>query len=294
MSLDRRKTVLLVEDERIVAKDLERTLKALGYDVTASVASATAAIHAAETRRPDLVLMDLHNNGLRDGVEAARVLRTRFELPIVFVTAFADAGTGERVSAIEPYGYLVRPIKADELRVAVEMALHKHDVESRLRDSERRLMAVLESAGEGVVVADEQGRFVVCNATAERILGIGATGARSGEWSARYGVFAEDKVTPVPARELPLVRALRGESSDQVQLFVRNARVPDGVFVSMTGRPLRDERGDLKGGVVTFSDVTEKRAAAEALRVREEMLARSQKVEAVGRVAGGIAHSAMC
>lgn len=282
--------VLLVEHERVVANDLERTLAALGYDVTASVASAAAAIHAAETRRPDLVLMDVHVNGLQDGVEAARVLRTRFELPIVFVTDSADAGTVGRVGPIEPYGYLVKPIRTDDLRVAVDIALHKHDVESRLRDSERRLMAVLESAGEGIVIADEQGTCVVFNATAERILGIGATDALPTEWAERYGVFADDKVTPVPAHELPLVRALRGESSDGVELFVRNAKVPEGVFVSLTGRPLRDARGDLRGGVVTFSDVTEKRAQSEALRVRDEMLMRSQKVEAVGRVAGGIAH----
>jgi DNA-binding response OmpR family regulator len=133
----RQKSVLLVEDERIVAKDLQRTIERLGYEVIASVASADAAIEAAATRRPDLVLLDIHIKGSRDGVDTAQELRNQFDVPVIFLTAFADEGTIGRARNTEPHGYLIKPVKPDELRAAVEIAFHKHEMESRLRERER-------------------------------------------------------------------------------------------------------------------------------------------------------------
>jgi PAS domain S-box-containing protein len=128
--------------------------------------------------------------------------------------------------------------------------------------------SVCHSIGEGILVANEQGKFVLFTPQAERILGIGATETSSPEWPKTYGLFLPDKKTLFPHEQLPLVRALRGESSDHVELFIRNAKNPDGLFTNITGRPLRTETGEHKGGVVVFRDITARKLAEQRLQAQ--------------------------
>ena len=102
-------------------------------------------------------------------------------------------------------------------------------------------------------------KFLLFNAAAEQVLGIGATETAPDQWSDRYGAYIPDTVTQYPSNQLPLVRAMRGESVDAVELFIRNAQVPTGRLISITGRPLRSADGALQGGVVVFHDRTERK-----------------------------------
>ncbi len=134
-----------------------------------------------------------------------------------------------------------------------------------LREQTQVLRGILDNIGEGVVVADAQGKFVVFNPTAEQLLGLGATDAPPEQWTDRYGLFYPDGKSPYPISEVPLAKAIRGESCDEVELLVRNPRFPQPVLISVTGRPIRDD-GVLRGGVVVFRDITEHKRAEEELR----------------------------
>ena len=139
------------------------------------------------------------------------------------------------------------------------------------------LQLILGSVTDGVVVADTNGKFLLFNAAAERFVGIGATDATPDKWSQQYGSFLPDGVTLFPPNELPLVRAMRGESLDGVELFIRNANVPEGRLLSIAGRPLRGEDGALKGGVVVLHDITLQKRAQEALLQAKEEAERTSK-----------------
>src|ERR1700677_1497724 len=121
--------ILIVEDELILAKDLQRTLIDFGYDAYAIASSAEAAVKRADERRPDLVIMDIRIKGPQDGIQTAVILKRMFSPAIIYQTAHADEAMIERAKQTEPYGYLLKPVNAVELRSIVEIALYKHRLE---------------------------------------------------------------------------------------------------------------------------------------------------------------------
>jgi len=149
--------------------------------------------------------------------------------------------------------------------------------EEETRRQKELLQLILESIADGVVVADSNGKFVLFNAAAEQVLGIGATDTRPDQWSDRYGSYLPDALTPYPSNELPLVRAMRGETVNAEELFTRNAKVPDGRLLRITGGPLKGADGALQGGVVVFHDITLQKSAQEALVQAKEEAVRASK-----------------
>jgi two-component system, sensor histidine kinase and response regulator len=137
----------------------------------------------------------------------------------------------------------------EELRRAKEAA----EEASRILDSS------LKSIADGVIIADSTGKFLFWNEVAEQIIGLGTTDTPVEGWTAHYGCFLPDMVTPYPSQDLPLARTIRGEEVHEDELFIRNSQKPDGVWLSVNGRPLRDETNQLRGGVVVFRDTTERR-----------------------------------
>jgi PAS domain S-box-containing protein len=147
---------------------------------------------------------------------------------------------------------------------------NKKRAEEETARQKELLQLILGSIADGVVVADSNGKFLLFNAAAEQVLGIGATETSPDSWSDQYGTYMSDGVTPYPSSQLPLVRAMRGENVDAVEIFIRNEHVPAGRLISITGRPLTGADGALQGGVVVFYDITERKRAEEALRRSEE------------------------
>jgi len=143
--------ILVVEDENIVALDIRNRLKSLGYEVPAIAHTGEQAIAKAEEFMPDLVLMDIMLKGKRDGIETSNHIREKFDIPVIYLTAYADQSTFERAKITEPYGYILKPFEERELYTSIEMALYKHSVESRLKQREQWLSTTLKSIGDAVI-----------------------------------------------------------------------------------------------------------------------------------------------
>jgi CheY-like chemotaxis protein len=139
-------TILVVEDEGIVAQEIKSRLEKSGYSVCAVAHDGKTAITHAENKRPDLVLMDIRLKGEMDGIEAAGLIRDRFNLPVVYLTAYTDPATLARAKVMEPFGYVVKPFETRSLLVSIEIALHRHRSESE-RIYREKLQAVLETVG---------------------------------------------------------------------------------------------------------------------------------------------------
>ena len=155
---------------------------------------------------------------------------------------------------------IIRDVTRDKTAaIQLEEAVQQLQNQVQLTDT------IFNSISDGVIAADTSGNFTIYNPSAERILGIGPIDTTPDKWSEDYGFFFPDKVTAFPSDELPLARALKGEASDEVEMFVRNPEVPDGIFISVSGRPLQDEDGTEKGGVIVLRDVTHRVIAEEAL-----------------------------
>lgn len=164
--------VLVVEDMAVVAMDIASTLGQLGYEVVGTVATGEEAIQVAATARPDLVLMDINLAGQVDGIEAAHQIRDSFQIPVVFLTAYSDEDTLQRAKLSDPFGYVVKPINKRELQANIHLALYRSQIDRALRESEERYAAVVRQSGEGIFLADVDGRRILeANPALQRLLG---------------------------------------------------------------------------------------------------------------------------
>ncbi|MEM2144088.1 MAG: response regulator [Candidatus Jordarchaeaceae archaeon] len=137
--------ILIVEDEAIVAKDIENTLRKIGYDVVGVATSAEKAIQKIEENKPSLVLMDIMLKGKMNGIEAAEIVRKQYDIPVIFLTAYADENTLEKAKVTEPYGYIIKPYKEVDLHTSIEMALYKHKKRKDLEKEMDILYSIVEN-----------------------------------------------------------------------------------------------------------------------------------------------------
>ena len=154
-------SILVVEDESIVAKDIQNSLKKLGYSVPSLENTGEDAIDAAGQHRPDLILMDIMLKGDISGIDAAGQIKKRFQIPVIFLTAYADESTLNKAKLTEPYGYIIKPFKEIDLHTSIEMALYKHGKEQEIR-KERDLYSaiVLDKSVENCIFVKSNSRLI--------------------------------------------------------------------------------------------------------------------------------------
>ncbi len=277
-----RPQIMVVEDESIVAEDIKAMLEGFGYTVAAVAFSGEDAVRKALDTQPDLVLMDIVLKGQMSGVEAVERIRSRCDIPVVYVTAYADEKTVRRAKVTEPFGYILKPFDARELQTAIEIALYKHQMEKKLQESEQRLSITLRSIGDAVIVMDTRGCITFMNPRAEALSGWKQAEALGRRVTEVLRVRHES--LPAPP-ESPLLRALHEgvtvDLADRHLLLV--AKDATERPIDDSAAPLKDDRGDVIGAVLVLRDITERRQL-------QEQLVQAQKMEAIGRLAGGLAH----
>ncbi|CAD7773650.1 MAG: Sensor histidine kinase RcsC [Candidatus Methanoperedenaceae archaeon GB50] len=273
--------ILVVEDEGIIAQDIQNTLKKLGYAVPAIAYSGKEGIEKAQEIQPDLVLMDIVLGGGIDGIEAAEQIRRRFHIPVVYLTAYADEKTLQRAKITEPFGYILKPFEEKELYITIEMALYKHEMERRLKESQQWLTTTLKSIGDAVIATDINGCVIFMNPIAESLTGWKQKEASGKHLKKIFNIINEKTGKQV---DDPVTRVLR----EGIVVGLANHTLlisKDGTRRSIddSGAPIKDENGKIIGVVLVFRDVSEKR------RIEQELM-KADKLNSLGILAGGIAH----
>lgn len=243
--------ILIVDDEVVVAEDIRRQLRSLGYVVVGVVASGSEAVDVAGQHRPDLILMDIKLKGPLDGIDAARTIQSRYSIPVIYLTAFSDEDTLERARYTLPLAYLIKPFVSSDLRAALELALFRQRV---LRIAEQRgrwLDSVLQSMSDAVVTIDPQGKVTLLNPAAEGLTG----------WSQpdALGKAIQDVMVVVDAQRRtslvnPALSALQQiKPVDQGRRpFLLMSRHGVEHVIHESAAVIHDEQGALTGAVLVF------------------------------------------
>ena len=273
--------LLIVEDEAIVAMDLQQRLERLGHHVVGTAATGEAAIRRAEETRPDVTLMDIRLKGEMDGVTAAAEIDRRFGTPVVFLTAHSDTQTVQRAAAAEPFGYILKPVDDRELEIAIAVATFRHRAEQRVKKIERWLAATLTSIVDGVISMDLNSRVTFMNVAAQRLTGWDLETAMNRHIQEILPLVNEDDLTEVenPARQVLSEGIVVGLSPRTAMVRRGGERVP----IDDCAAPIRDDNGSIIGVVLVFRDGTGQQRRAEEIR-------QTQRLEAVGRLAASVAH----
>ena len=278
-------SILIVEDEAIVALDLKLHLQDLGYTVVALASSADEAVAAVRQHRPSLVLMDVRLHGKGDGIEAAERINRELPTPVIFLTSHSDAQTVQRAASTAPYGYLTKPFQPKEVRAGIEVALAKARLERELREADRWFASTLQCVADGVVVTDLQGHVRFLNPAAESLTGWpneDAAGRSVGDvvrLQAAGTQAAEDASALVrdvisAGRRRPIVHGLRLQRREGTDTVVDHA-----------AGPVRTEDGLPLGAVLVLRDASERLAHdQERLRLEAIEMANAHKSQFLSRV----------
>ncbi|MCK5124699.1 MAG: response regulator [candidate division Zixibacteria bacterium] len=258
-----RPRVLIVEDELIVARNLQERLHKLGYDVAEIASTGEEAVSSAGKHQPDIVLMDIRLKGDRDGIDAGEEINQRMGIPVVYLTAHTDDNTLVRAKNTNPYGYLLKPIEGRELKATIEMTLMKHSMAKRLHDRERWLSTILSSVGEAVIVINLENEVTYVNSAAEVLIKIRANDTIGRSFTQTIPIMQTD---PEDQSEHPLEKLIE---NGRIKLLpdVLFLQTKDNVRISVEGRisPLTDELGTVTGAVLILKDITERRIAKKEL-----------------------------
>lgn len=246
--------ILVVEDEKIIALNVRESLESLGYIVTAIADSGEKAIEKATQLRPDLVLMDIRLKGNIDGIQAAEQIWESLSIPVIYVTGHSDQSTLERAKITAPFGYILKPVKEQELYVAIETALQRYE-------REQLLSTILKGMGDGVILVNSQGRVQFINQVAESLTGWRQDEARDREFIEVFKIVNEQTQQPVNS---PVTAALQQDTTvyleDRVLLISKNGTP---IPIGDSAAPVKDNKGIITGVVLVFRDITQRRLAEE-------------------------------
>jgi PAS domain S-box-containing protein len=259
--------ILIVEDESIIAINLQEALEDMGYSVVAIASTGGQALEIAKAHRPDIVLMDIFLEGSTDGIKTADYIWENLQIPIIYVTGHSDPATVDRAVQTSPFSYIVKPIKERDLYIAIETTLRRYQ-------REQWLSGVLRCMADGVIVVDIQNRVRYLNPAAERMTGWTLRDALNQDFSFVFKLVNETTGEPVAN---PMVAALNQgiivQLDDRTILLSRHG---PALSIADSAAPLRDNLGTITGGICVFRDISEQRRAEE----HDRAIARARQLEA--------------
>jgi signal transduction histidine kinase len=290
--------VLVVDDEPQILESIHALLEDDFEVVTSNDAS--AAMGFLEDDQIAVILADQRMPKLTGGEFLAKA-REVSDATRILITGYMDIDALIRaVNDGQIHSYIPKPWEPANLKVTVlKAATYSRELSQRKKAAEivdqqqkaltrseaayrqqtKILRSVLDSMSDGVLVANADGKMLLLNPAAEQMVGAGATDTPLSEWNQRYGIYRPGTASLFPAEELPLARAMRGETADGIELYVRNASKPDGMFASVSVRPLKDDGGDIKGGVAVVRDITLAKSAEAMLRQAKEEAERANRAK---------------
>ncbi|MCC5665573.1 EAL domain-containing protein [Nostoc sp. CHAB 5784] len=260
--------ILVVEDEIIVAMDIQSRLRKFGYNVLGLADSGEEAIKKAADDSLDLVLMDIHLKGKMDGVEAAQIIHNIFKIPVIYLTANADESTLNRAKETEPFGYILKPFKEKELKFTIEITLSKHRTEKKLKQNEQWLTAVLKSIGDAVITSDESGTVTFMNPIAEELTGWDYSDAFGKEATEIFNIAHEETriIIESPIRQVLQSGVTVGLPEQTILITKNGVEIPIDDSIAA----IKDDYGNITGAVCVFQDITERKQILAALARRQQ------------------------
>jgi PAS domain S-box-containing protein len=251
--------ILVVEDEPIVALDLQQEVEQLGLSVVGQAESADEALLAAEENRPDLALMDVRIVGSMDGIQAARLLREAYGIPVIFLTSYSDESTIKRAARELPYGYLTKPFQRRELKAALEVGLHRGRTEAQRKLEQEAITATVSGMREGVLLISAAGEVRFMNAAAEDLAGWAVEDAKGKPVEEVLRLHENCECLP---------RAGRDDLPTEEFGIALERKGGGRMLVDVAVSPLSSHSGDRTGWVITLRDAAERlrtQAVEEAL-----------------------------
>lgn len=269
-----KKQIMIVEDERIVAEDIRRRLQNMGYVVPSVTSSGLKAIKEVEDKSPDLVLMDIVLEGEMDGIETAEQIRSRFNIPVVYLTAYSDEKILARAKISEPFGYVIKPFNERDLHINIEIALYKDKMEKKLKESEKRLLekkqwlvAVIESIGDAVIATDPQGIIRLMNPIAEALTGWTQNEALGKPLANIFNIISENIDEKI---EDPITKAIRdGMFNGLAERAILVTKEGMKRYVDIIGSTIKIDGNKIIGFVFVFDDITWRTRIDDMLKISE-------------------------
>ncbi len=248
--------IVIVENEKVIAMEIQSRLEELEYVVPALYASGEEAIENMVDLAPDLVLMDIRLDGKLDGIQTAEQVRDRLDIPIIFLTAYADEDTLARAKITEPYGYILKPFTEQELHASIKMALYRHKIETEIISEKNWVSFTLKSIGDAVIATDTKAKITFMNPAAESIT----------KWSQKEAIGKN--VTEIfklinekqnRSQRDPILKVLQeGTTSDNSDSTILIDRNGTETYIDKNIAPIKDDRGNIKGAVIIFKDAAKR------------------------------------
>ena len=265
-----KKKIFVVEDESIVSLEIQSRLKSLGYAISGAAASGDEAIRKVIDLKPDLILMDIRIKGEIDGIETAAEIKKIYDIPIIFLTAYADPVTIQRAKIADPFGYIIKPFEERELNISIEIALYKDHTQKLIREKDKWLSAILRSVGDAVIATDTLGKIKFINQVAERLTGYTKEEAINKELCSIFKIRSEATKEYVtnPVQKVMQTGDIVG-LANHTELISKDGSVYP---IADSGSPIRNENGNITGVVVVFQDLSYYKKTEELINIQTTAL----------------------